>query len=245
MPVDYSIIVPAYNEADELPRTLPALRAAMESVLPARGELIVVDNNSTDGSADIAAGLGATVVFEPVNQISRARNRGAEAAEGACLVFVDADTRIPPELLAAALAALNTGKICGGGATVGTTDPVTPLMARSLRIWNRLSKALRWAAGSFVFCTREAWAATGGFSLDVYASEEIHFSGALKKWGRKRGQTFTILDHITDTSMRKAEWYTPGQLLWFTVRFLCCPWLLRSRKHCAVWYDRPDRQLDN
>ena len=47
MPLAYSIIVPAYNEASELPSTLSSIRAAMEAVSH-EGECIVVDNNSTD-----------------------------------------------------------------------------------------------------------------------------------------------------------------------------------------------------
>ena len=70
MDVDYSVIVPAYNEAVLLPATLTALKEAMaESSL--RGEIIVTDNNSTDTTADIAKQFGAQVVFEPVNQISQ------------------------------------------------------------------------------------------------------------------------------------------------------------------------------
>jgi len=237
--VDYSIIVPAYNEEEMLPRTLQALRAAMGSIEGLCGELIVVDNNSCDRSADVAAAHGARVVFESVNQISRARNRGGQAAEGENLIFVDADTVASPELVAAALTELGSGKVCGGGALVGTGDQLTPSVARALRIWNWLSRRFRWAAGSFVFCRRQAWQDVGGFSLEVYASEEVIFSRAVRKWGRKRGQVFKILDRKVDTSMRKAEWYTESQLLGMALRFVLCPWLLRSRKHCGLWYDRP------
>lgn len=99
---EYSVIVPAYNEEAELGRTLPALCAAMEQSGRA-GELIVVDNNSSDRTAAAAAALGARVVFEPVNQISRARNAGARASAGRFLIFADADTVVSPGLLAAAL----------------------------------------------------------------------------------------------------------------------------------------------
>jgi glycosyltransferase involved in cell wall biosynthesis len=81
MSVDYSIIVPAYNEEALLSGTILELRTAMAG-LPLHGELIVVDNNSTDKTAAIAGGLGASVVFEPINQISRARCRRAHRADG-------------------------------------------------------------------------------------------------------------------------------------------------------------------
>lgn len=239
-PVDYSIVIPAYNEALFLPRTVEGLRRAMREVMGLTGEIIVVDNNSDDGTARIAADRGARVVFEPVNQISRARNRGAEAATGRYLVFVDADTLIPPELLAAALEALEGGQVCGGGALVGSSDSLPRLARWSVTGWNRLSRLFGWAAGSFVFCHHQAWREVGGFSLDFYASEEIHFSRAVAKWGRRRRLEFRILLTETDTSMRKLEWYSPGQMIWLTLRFTLCPWMLRSRRHCGLWYARPN-----
>jgi len=79
--IDYSVIVPAFNEEAFLGHTLDALRQAMATV-SLHGEVIVTDNNSTDTTAEIAAASGAKVVFEPVNQISRARNAGARQAAG-------------------------------------------------------------------------------------------------------------------------------------------------------------------
>ena len=81
MTICYSIIIPAYNEEKWLSRTLAAVRESMDS-LPLPGEVIVVDNNSTDRTDRIARQNNAQVVFEPVNQISRARNSGARAARG-------------------------------------------------------------------------------------------------------------------------------------------------------------------
>ena len=76
--LDYSIVVPAYNEEKLLPATLRTLRQAMNGASSERqGEIIVVDNNSTDTTADIARQAGVRVVFEPINRISRARNAGA------------------------------------------------------------------------------------------------------------------------------------------------------------------------
>lgn len=95
MATDYSIIVPAYNEEDCLPGTLAYLGRAMAGVPDAAGEVVVVDNASTDRTAAIASRWGARVVFEPHRQIARARNAGAAAARGGRLIFVDADTHVP------------------------------------------------------------------------------------------------------------------------------------------------------
>jgi|GEM_PF-5627576 len=115
--VVYSVIIPAYNEQVWLTRSLPALREAMHG-LPWEGEVIVVDNNSTDQTAQVAREHGARVVFEPRNQISRARNAGARVARGRYLVFLDADTYLSRQLLQTALRNLDERTCCGGGALV-------------------------------------------------------------------------------------------------------------------------------
>ena len=70
-----SVVLPAFNEEKLLPAALAAVRVAA-SAFTSRGwewECVVCDNNSTDGTAAVARAAGATVVFEPVNQIGRAR----------------------------------------------------------------------------------------------------------------------------------------------------------------------------
>ena len=238
-PCDYTVVVPAYNEAPMLRQRLASLVEIVAAIDEHRGEVIVVDNNSSDETAEVARELGARVVFEPVNQIARARNCGAEAARSRYLIFVDADTSVSQELIVAALIELARGGACGGGALVGTTEPVSPKVQQALDRWNRLAKWRHWAAGSFVYALKEGWQAVGGFSPKVYAAEEIFFSRALRRWGRKRGQEFTILDHPVDTSMRKFEWYTERRIWWHMLRLVLCPWLVRFRWFCRLWYDRP------
>ena len=235
---DYSIVLPAYNEAELLPATLGRLREAMAGIT-LRGEIVVCDNNSTDATAAVARSSGARVVFEPVNQISRARNAGARAARGRFLVFVDADTLVPASLLARALDVLATGHACGGGAAVRVEGISGGLTGRMVWLWNGLSRGRRLAAGSFVFCLREAFVSVGGFSERVYASEEIWLSRALRRWGRPRGLEFLILDDAVTTSGRKARWYPAPVLLAVMLGFVICPWLVRSRHYCWLWYRRP------
>src|SRR5439155_21783909 len=115
-----SVVVPAFNEERLLPGSLSSIRAAMEGIVR-RGwesELIVCDNNSTDRTAEIARGAGAQVVFEPVNQIGRARNRGAAAASGDWLIFIDADSHPSAELFAEVAGQIEAGRCLAGGCTV-------------------------------------------------------------------------------------------------------------------------------
>ena len=100
--MNLSVIIPAFNEADYLPSTLDSIQRASERLrdrADVEVEVIVVDNNSTDETAAVAEAMGATVVRETVQGIGRARNRGASAAEGDVLVFVDADVTVPITLL--------------------------------------------------------------------------------------------------------------------------------------------------
>ena len=90
--MNFSLIIPAFNEADYLPATLESIQRASEH-LQARAdvdvEVIVVDNNSTDDTAAIAGAMGARVVHESVKGIRRARNCGASAAQGEVLLFTN------------------------------------------------------------------------------------------------------------------------------------------------------------
>ena len=120
--MEFSIIVPAFNEEDYLGTTLHAVQAAsMELSAHSEDvdvELIVVDNNRGDATAAIARDKGAQVVHEPVQGIARARNTGARHAGGDVLIFVDADVLMTPELLRGIHTALDDPDCIGGGVDV-------------------------------------------------------------------------------------------------------------------------------
>jgi glycosyltransferase involved in cell wall biosynthesis len=236
----YSIIIPAYNEGRELPATLQAIRAAMAEV-SASGECIVVDNHSSDDTAEVARAHGADlVVYEPINQIARARNAGAAESRGRYLIFIDADTRIQPELLAEALRQLDHGDCVGGGSVVRFEGAVGLIGRFGIGLWERISKLTRVAAGSFLFCLREAFDDVGGYDEALYASEEVRFSRQIKRWGAKRGLSFRILDLApVMTSARKLQWYSGLQILGWVGLMIVLPFAVRSRKLCGFWYDRP------
>lgn len=241
MQPDYSIIIPAYNEAAELPATLAAIRSTMaQQVL--HGECIVVDNNSTDTTSAIAKREGADqVVFEPINQISRARNAGAKISQGRYLIFIDADTRINQELISEALSLLQSNQCVGGGALVEFEEKTTLIGQVCINIWKFISRWTRTAAGSFFFCRRDAFEAIGGFDPKLYASEEIRLSYKLRKWGKRRNQRFEIITRTTArTSARKLEWHSSAKMLFWILLIPLMPIVVRSRVLCGFWYKRPD-----
>src|SRR5688572_6789299 len=153
-----SVIVPAFNEEQMIGASLAAIRHAMTAAgaLGWSSELIVCDNNSSDRTAEIAGQMGAEIVFEPVNQISRARNAGAARASGDWLVFVDADSRPSRELFADMMQVIGEGRCLAGGSTV-RLDVAVPMAAIVVRGWNTVSRLLKWAAGSFIFCEARAF----------------------------------------------------------------------------------------
>jgi glycosyltransferase involved in cell wall biosynthesis len=95
-----SIIIPALNEENRLAHSLPMILAQLEN----DDELIVVDNGSTDHTAQIAASHGAKVIRESVRNRSRARNAGFENSRGQYAVFLDGDCCPEKNWLASLLA---------------------------------------------------------------------------------------------------------------------------------------------
>jgi glycosyltransferase involved in cell wall biosynthesis len=236
-----SIVVPAYNEARGLPATLASIRRAT-AALDARGwahELIVCDNNSTDGTADVARAAGASVVFEPFNQISRARNTGAAGATGDWLVFVDADSHPSPELFADMADAIATGRYVAGGATLALDRGGTALGRGVTVVWNVISRVRRLAAGSFIFCDTAAFREIGGFSLELFATEELELFTRLKRLARATGRAVVILRrHPLLTSDRKARLYSKGEIARSLLKsMLTLGRTMKNRDDCYVWYD--------
>jgi glycosyltransferase involved in cell wall biosynthesis len=92
----FSVIVPAYNEAAYLGQALESL---LDQDYDGTYEVIVVDNNSRDDTAAIAARYGVRVVQEPEQGVCAARQRGVECARGEIIISTDADTTQPRDWL--------------------------------------------------------------------------------------------------------------------------------------------------
>src|SRR5688572_9780317 len=108
-----SVIIPAWNEERFIGCTLAAVRAAADQ-LQESSEIIVVDDDSTDRTSEIARRFGARVIHVRKHQISAVRNAGARAARGSRLIFIDADTRPTRAAVNAAIKALDGGAVGGG-----------------------------------------------------------------------------------------------------------------------------------
>ena len=235
-----SIVIPAFNEEKLLPATLDAVAAAAAALTEhsIEHEVIVCDNNSTDRTSEIARGHGAQVIFEPVNQISRARNTGATAATGEWLLFLDADSPPTRELFADLAAVLKDNSVLYGGCWLKLDEPHRGVQV-FLNCWHFLAKWSRLAAGSFLFVRREAFETSGGFSTKLFASEEVEFSKRLSRMAKQRKQRFVFLiAHPLVTSARKLKFHSG----WWHLRFILRTAFtggrtLRRRESCGLWYD--------
>ncbi len=223
-----SFIVPAWNEEAQLAATLSRIRKAAQS-LAEQSEIVVADDGSTDRTREIAEQLADRTVQVNHRQIAATRNAGARAARGDLLIFVDADTTVSSELLRAAVSAVRQGTV-GGGCLARLDEPV-PVWARlavvELNAYCRLFKV---AYGCFLFCTREAFEAVGGFDTSLYITEEIAMSQALRRLGH-----FTVLPQRVVTSGRKLRALTLPQALGAACRAIF--YGFRSRQGKEVWYE--------
>ncbi|HEY3762356.1 MAG TPA: glycosyltransferase [Verrucomicrobiae bacterium] len=238
-PVKISIIVPAFNEERLLGESLAQISAAMVSFQKPgwTTELIVCDNNSTDATAQIARAAGAKVVFEPINQIARARNTGASSATGDWLIFVDADSHPSADLFADVAKEIQAGDCIAGGATI-RMDEYHFAANWIVKLWNLTSRRLRLLAGSFIFCEAATFRKVGGFSNDLFAAEELELSVRLKKTAKESGKKLVVLHrHPLVTSARKMKLYTIREHLRFVFAAVFNRRTFASREAAHLWYD--------
>jgi glycosyltransferase involved in cell wall biosynthesis len=227
-----SFVVPAYDEERLLGATLRAIHATARACGEAY-EVIVADDASSDRTAEVAAAHGARVVSVAHRQIAATRNSGARASHGDRLIFVDADTIVDEAVVRAALAALEFGAV-GGGAAV-RMDGVLPLYARIVTpLLVLVFRFTGLACGCFVFCTRDAFEAAGGFDETMFGAEELTFSRALQRQGR-----FVVLREAVTTSGRKVRTHSGWEILRILGRLaIRGPSSVRRRSGMDLWYGK-------
>jgi glycosyltransferase involved in cell wall biosynthesis len=226
-----SFIVPAHNEEALIGRTLKSIHEAARVVGEAY-EIIVVNDASTDATAQLAEEQGARVV--PVNhrQIARTRNSGGHAARGERLFFIDADTIANAKAVAAGLRAMDKGAV-GGGAMVRMEGPVPLYISIIMVVCLVPAKLIGFCGGAFMFCTREAFLKSGGFDEKMFWAEEGAFALRLKRLG-----SFVIVWPRVLTSGRRLQTLSGRQGLSFLRAILRGRKLFTSRESVkGIWYD--------
>ena len=236
-----SLIIPAHNEERLLARTLNAIDIAARPLgLPF--EVIVVDDSSTDRTGAIALEHGARVIEVKKRQIAATRNAGAMQAVGELLVFVDADTTVTEAAVRAAVAAMLQG--AAGGGCAFRFDGHLPMFGRILQaVAVPLYRAAGLASGCFLFCTREAFVATGGFDERMFGGEEAAMSRALRRQGK-----FVVLRESVTTSGRKLRTHSGREIFGVMARLaLTGARSVRRREGLDIWYGdrRPDPEEES
>ena len=226
-----SFVIPAYNEEALIGQTLQSINDAAQRMAEPY-EIVVADDASSDQTAAIAKAYGARVISVNLRQIAAARNAGAREARGDKLIFVDADTVVNEAVVRAALEAMKHGA-AGGGSAVKFEGRVPRYADFMQPVLVRLFRATGLACGCFLFCTRTAFEAAGGFDEALFASEEISMSLALRRQGR-----FVVLRQSVTTSGRKLRMYSGKQvLLIFSRIMLGGPKALKNRERLELWYN--------
>jgi len=190
MPPRFSVVIPAFNEERLLPRLLDSIDVARRTYGRADAiEVIVVDNVSTDRTAEVAAARGCQVVSQEKRVIAAVRNAGARAARGEILAFVDADTQVHPQTFIEIDKALATGRVVGG-ATGAKLERWS--LGISLVYLTLLPIALLTGMDTgVVFCRRQDFETLRGYDESRLVAEDVAFLMALKRLGKARGQRLT------------------------------------------------------
>ena len=187
-----SVVIPTLNEAAELPETLRRLRAVSEVK-----EIIIADGGSRDDTVKLAEAAGCVVVNCAPGR-GRQSRAGAERATGEVVLFLHADTWVPPEAGRALLACLaRPGVVAGGFYKVFRYPPSWLVRGSRFKCWWRLLVARRVMADQGIFLRREMLSRIGGVP-DVPLMEEFELCKRLRPLGR-----IALADATVVTSARK------------------------------------------
>lgn len=236
---DISLVVPAYNESELLPRLLDSVDAARRRYRRGadRIEVIVADNQSLDSTTRIAAARGCRVVSVEQRRIASVRNGGAAVARGAILCFVDADGQIHPESFNAVEETLEGGKVVAGASGV-KMERLSPGLVITYWLFMPWVWMLRMDTG-LVFCWRCDFETVGGYDEGRPVGEDVQLLRDLRRLGKARGQRLIRLTSIKGiASTRKFDQH--GDWHYVTELWKLLPLLWQRNRHHTLldkyWY---------
>jgi rSAM/selenodomain-associated transferase 2 len=197
-----SVIVPVVNEQEQLATTLSYVQLAPGD------ELIVVDGGSTDQTLEIARKFTPDVLSSPPGR-ARQMNLGAAHATGDILLFLHADTLLPPESANAIRHAMRTPEVTGGAfrLVINPTTPALRLIAWGANLRSRFAQLPY--GDQALFVRRHIFEALGGYADEPFL-EDVQLVRAMRRYGR-----VILVPHAVQTSGRR--WLQEG-VVYTTVR---------------------------
>ena len=233
-----SVVIPAFNEEGYLGETLASLNRAKaflqnEGSVPA--EIIVIDNDSNDSTADVARALDATVARETQHNVARVRNTGAKLCTGDVIVFVDADTIVPDKLLSRIVEAMSDDT-CFGGAVDSDYRPMKLTVQAYLQIWRIIGKLTGMAQGATQFCRKDVFFTLKGYDETLFMGEDVDLYWRLKRFAKRQNGSVVLIEDIrvVPSTRRFDQWRLWRTLLWTNPLFIL---MFRRSKTCwRGWY---------
>ena len=212
-PVTVSIVIPAHNEEEFLPKTLEALKA---QDYPHK-EVIVVANGCTDGTARVAEGNCDHFHNIEERGLGPARNLGAKVAQGELLLFLDADTVLEPAALSTIVAQFSRKHAAG---TIRGEPDTQRTAYKVIYFFKNLVHKTHAHHGSsgVILCWKDHFDAIGGFDNELYLRENSDLMKKLRRFGSYKYIEATP----AITSMRRYDRTGVNEmiLLWVRVWFL-------------------------
>ncbi|MCC6179358.1 MAG: glycosyltransferase [Chloroflexi bacterium] len=180
---DVSVVIPARNEEAYV---CGALASVVAQSWPAgQLEAIVVDNGSSDRTAELVREFAAEtpwlavrLVTEPVPGLARTKNRGASVARGEWLVFLDADSRLRPDLVAQLVERARRGYPAGSIAVLADSGD---WLERGFFALMEVGKRWFGVRAQMFYCSRALFERFGGFDERLRLAEDSEFLGRLQR----------------------------------------------------------------
>jgi len=232
-----SVVIPALDEEASLPATIRSCREAGEC------EVIVADGGSGDGTVEVARSLADRVVAAPRGRAHQ-MNAGAASAHGDLLLFLHADTLLPPCGLDAIRHALRDPNVVGGAFRVALlTSPgagayvraMLALTGRMISLRSALTRSL--TGDQAIFLRKETFRDVGGYR-EIPLMEDVELSRAMRRTGRT-----VLLPNRVGTSGRRWEAWGPFRTILRMWRLRLAYLLGMSPERCAEIYRRAPAPL--
>jgi glycosyltransferase involved in cell wall biosynthesis len=225
MPPLVSFVIPVRNDALRLRRCLATVMANdyPRDLL----EVLVVDNESTDGSAQVGVEAGATVLRSSARSVAELRNDAARRARGSILAFVDADHEIDRGWVRAAVDVLSSEDVGATGAPC-STDPSPNWVQRqydAMRSRLIAREEVQWLGSGNLAVKKAVFDGIGGFDPRLTACEDVDLCNRLRQAGHRI---------VADPAMRNVHYGDPS-----TLKALFYGELWRGRDNVRVTFRGP------